>query len=99
MDYQRPEKQIMQHTEFKMQIDYLINGDFHVLFVYAMIIPYMHVVMTSSNGIIFHDAGTLCGEFIDSGVFSSCRPVRRNFDVVFFYLHLNKQLSNYLTRW
>ena len=52
-----------------------------------------HCKMTSSNGNIFRVTGPLCGEFTSPGEFPIQRPITRSFDV-FFYLRLNKPLSN-----
>ena len=46
------------------------------------------IMMTSSNGNIFHVTGHLCGEV--TGEFPSQRPVTRSFDL-FFDLRLSKQ--------
>ena len=53
-------------------------------------------MMTSSNGDIFRVTGHLCGEV--TGEFPIQRPVRRSFDG-FFYLPLNKRLSEQLWGW
>ena len=55
-------------------------------------------MMTSSNGNIFHVTGPLCGEFTGPGEFPAQRPVTRSFDV-FFYLCLNKRLSQQPWGW
>ena len=52
----------------------------------------MSIVMTSSNGTIFHVTGHLCGEF------PAHRPVTRSFDVS-FDLHLNTRLSKQSRGW
>ena len=54
------------------------------------------VMMTSSNGNIFHVTGPLWGEF--TGEFPSQRPVMWSFDV-FFDVCLNKHLSKTLRCW
>ena len=56
------------------------------------------VMMTSSNGNIFHVTGHLCGEFTGLGEFPTQRPVTRSFDA-FFDLSLNKRLSKQLWGW
>ena len=56
------------------------------------------VMMTSSNGNIFHVTGHLCGEFTGPGEFPAQRPVTRSFDV-FFDLCLNKRLSKQSWGW
>ena len=50
-------------------------------------------MMTSSYGTIFRVTGHLCGEFTGPDDFPAQRPVTRSFDV-FFYMRLNKRLSN-----
>ena len=50
-------------------------------------------MMTLSNGNIFRVTGHLCGEF------PAQRPVTQSFDVVFFYLRLNKRLSKQSLDW
>ena len=51
----------------------------------------IHVLMmTSSNGNIFHVTGHLCGEFTGLRWIPPQRPVTRSFDV-FFDLRLNKR--------
>ena len=60
-------------------------------------IPIM-IMMTSSNGNIFHVTGPLCGEFTGPGEFPTQRPVTRSFDV-FFDLRLNKRLSKQSWGW
>ena len=56
------------------------------------------IMMTSSNGNIFHVTGPLCGEFTGPGEFPTQRPVTRSFDV-FFDLRLNKRLSKQPWGW
>ena len=56
------------------------------------------IMMTSSNGNIFHVSDPLCGEFTDTGEYRSQRPVTRNF-AVFFDLRLNKRLSKQSWGW
>ena len=56
------------------------------------------VMMTSSNGSIFREAGSLCGEFTGPGEFPKQRPVTRNF-AVFFDLRPNKWLSKQPWGW
>ena len=52
------------------------------------------IMMTSSNGNIFHVTGPLCGEFTGWPVNSPHKwPVTRSYDV-FFDLRPNKRLSN-----
>ena len=51
------------------------------------------LMMTSSNGNIFHVTGPLCGEFTGPGEFPARRPVTRSFGV-FFDLRPNKRLIN-----
>ena len=53
-----------------------------------------YVMMTSSNGNIFHVTGPLCGEFTGPGEFPTQRPVMWSFDV-FFDLRLNKRLGKH----
>ena len=57
-----------------------------------------YLMMTSSNGNIFHVTGHLCGEFTGSGEFPTQRPMTRSFDV-FFDLRLNKRLSKQPWGW
>ena len=47
------------------------------------------LMMTSSNGNIFHVTGFLWGEFTVTGEFPTQMPVTRSFDV-FFDLRLNQ---------
>ena len=56
----------------------------------------VHIMMTSSNGIIFHVTGHLCREF--TGEFPAHRPVTQSFDV-FFGLCRNKRLSKQSWGW
>ena len=56
------------------------------------------LMMTSSNGTIFHVTGPLCGEFTGPGEFPAQRPVTRSFDV-FFDLRVNKRLSKQPRGW
>ena len=56
------------------------------------------VMMTSSNGNIFHVTGPLCGDSPVTSEFPSQRPVTRSFDV-FFDLCLNKRLSKQSWGW
>ena len=62
------------------------------------LMPDNMIMMTSSNGNIFHVTGPLCGEFTGHGEFPTQRPVMRSFDV-FFDLRLNKQLSKQPWGW
>ena len=50
------------------------------------------IIMTSSNGNVFHITGTLCREFTGHRWTPSQGPVTRSFEV-FFDLRLNKRLS------
>ena len=56
------------------------------------------IMMTSSNGNIFHVTGPLCREFTSPGEFPTQRPVTQRFDV-FFDLCLNKLLSKQPWGW
>ena len=56
------------------------------------------IMMTSSNGNIFHVTGPLCGEFTGPGEIPTQRPVTRSFDVS-FDLRLNKRLSKQPRGW
>ena len=58
----------------------------------AMHLVTPHIMMTSSNGNIFHITGHLCGNSPVPGEFPAQRPVTRSFDV-FVDLRLNKRLS------
>ena len=62
------------------------------------LISSVHIMMTSSNGNIFHVTGPLCGEFTSPSEFPAQRPVKRGFDV-FFDLRLNKRLSKQPWGW
>ena len=63
-----------------------------VLYEHCSIHLYSTVMVTSSNGKIFHFTGPLCGESMVTGEFSSQRPVTWSFGV-FFDMRLNKRLS------
>ena len=56
------------------------------------------IMMTSSNGNIFHVTGPLYWEYTGHRWITRTRPVTRSFDV-FFYLHLNKWLSKQSWGW
>ena len=56
------------------------------------------LMMTSSNGNIFHVTGYLCGEFPGPRWIPTQRPVTRSFDV-YFDLRPNKWLNKQLVIW
>ena len=60
--------------------------------IYCCFLKYIQLMMTSSNGNIFHVTGPLCREFTSPSEFPTQRPVTRSFDVL-FDLHLNKRFS------
>ena len=59
---------------------------------------YSSIMMTLSNGSIFHVTGHLCGNSPVLGEFPAQRPVTRSFDVC-FDLRLNKRLSKESWSW
>ena len=72
--------------------------DYHICTVVVVVVFDFRIMMTSSNGNIFHVTGHLCGEFTGPGEFPPQRPVTRSFDV-FFDLRLNKRLSKQSWGW
>ena len=72
---------------YKMAVNKLIRNS-HGIWVHwkcsvLLVIEYVHIMMTSSNGNIFCVAGPLPGEFTGHRWILSQRPVARSFDVFF----------------
>ena len=61
-------------------------------------VEYFQIMVTSSNGNIFHVTGLCAGNSPVTGEFPSQRPMTRSFDV-FFDLRLNKRLSKQSKSW
>ena len=86
------------HSRQTVSNRHILNNTFWHIDMREPIFRFPNLMMTSSNGNIFHVTGHLCGEFTGPRWIPAQRPVTRDFDV-FFVLRPNKLLSKQSWGW